>query len=104
MQRAEIGREIGELALRLGDAAAERRHGSEVQAFRQRSEIAAFLQRLLHLLAACSRILRTNARERQLLVDVAQLLIGNQLFARPNQTIPRLEFLDLPFGVEQLMP
>jgi hypothetical protein len=104
MQVPKITRKIGELALRFGDAAAQCRNRAEIEPFGERAEIAPLPQRLLYLLAARFGIFGAHTRQSELLIDIAQLLIGNQLLARADEPVLCLEFLDLPFGIEKLMP
>jgi len=90
--------------LRFGDVAAQCRNRAEIEPFGERAEIAPLPQRLLYLLAARFGIFGAHTRQSELLIDIAQLLIGNQLLARADEPVLCLEFLDLPFGIEKLMP
>src|SRR5258707_5394960 len=98
MTCAELGGELRLAADDLGILRAQRRDGARLDRFGDRSRLGAAAAEPLDLVVAGLRFRGAAARLHQLIADLAQLLLVDELPARADDVVLRLELLDALLG------
>src|SRR5450432_248881 len=102
MSGAKFARKIGQFLARFRLLRAQRGQTCQIKSDGDRADVSAMGARRLDLLVMRTSFFHSRLSHGELLIHFLQLLFGDQLFVRADETVPSLEILDSLFGGDQL--